>query len=349
MGSASLGGPDRLIANVSRCAALQDTDIRVLIADDGRTRWEQLEALFRDSPTTLIPFRMRRRIDLSASERLCREIARLGVDVLHTHDYKSDVVALGARRRCRIPWVATVHGIYPVSTALSAYRVLDRLVLRRADRVIAVSAELARYYRRCGNVTVVSNAVPSPETTSRGLVRCPRKLVFVGRLTPQKGLDVLIKALARARREVPDLRVVMVGDGPEMESLRRLAWRLGQAEAVSFVGWRDDVEAFLSRAELFVLPSRWEGHPLALMEAMAVGLPAVASDVGDIAHCIDRPEVGRLVPAGDVGALTQALVEASTATFDGEKSWRHVRSSHAPETLAGALVQIYRTVLAERR
>lgn len=132
-------------------------------------------------------------------------------------------------------------------------------------------------------------------------------IVSVARLSPEKGLDLLLAAAARLKADIPGLLVVLMGEGPELAPLQALAARLGVGEHIRFMGFRDDVWSWLRRADLFVSPSAFEGHPNAVLEAAAAGLPLVLSDI-----FMHRDAVGdagaRFVPVGDEAALAAAIL-----------------------------------------
>ncbi|MBX3622295.1 MAG: glycosyltransferase family 4 protein [Rhizobacter sp.] len=138
----------------------------------------------------------------------------------------------------------------------------------------------------------------------------PQPVVLaVGRHVAQKGFDLLLQAWARVAEAVPEARLRIVGDGPLRAEHERLAASLGVAASVDWLGPTPQIEALYREAAVFVLPSRYEGMPLALLEAQALGVPAVAFDCPTGPAEILAPDTGRLVPAGDVAALAAALVE----------------------------------------
>lgn len=134
-------------------------------------------------------------------------------------------------------------------------------------------------------------------------------VLAVGRHVAQKGFDLLLQAWVTVSRALPEARLWVVGDGPLRGEHERLAATLGVAASVSWRGPTPQIEALYREAAVFVLPSRYEGMPLALLEAQALGVPAVAFDCPTGPAEILTPETGRLVPAGDVAALAAALVE----------------------------------------
>ena len=129
----------------------------------------------------------------------------------------------------------------------------------------------------------------------------------VGALIERKRTADLIRALARLRANHPDVRAAVLGEGPLEAELRRLTAELGVADCVDFLGFREDVESVHARSGIFVLPAAFEGLPVAMLEAMASGLPPVMTDVGEIGGFIREGETGFLVPAGDVERLAEKL------------------------------------------
>lgn len=184
-----------------------------------------------------------------------------------------------------------------------------RALLRRVDRVACLSegwqARIAAIEPRA-RFTVLPNPVHCPAAPGEPVAG---ELLFLGRLWPEKGLPVLLQAAQRLRQEGLDFRLVCAGDG-DMAAVQAALQRLGLADRVSLPGYVGGArkEALLARAAVFVLPSQFEGVPIGVLEAMAWGVPVVATPVGGIPETLG-PEGGRLVPVGDAEALTRALSE----------------------------------------
>ena len=173
--------------------------------------------------------------------------------------------------------------------------------------------------------------------TARGVARAV--LLFVGRLSAEKRVDVILKLLPRWRRRFPDLVLALAGDGPTGAALRGVAARL---EGVRFLGEIEpaDLPALYGLADLLLLPSRYEGVPKVLLEAARCGLPAVATAVGAVPEVIDDGRTGRLVPPGDDEAFA-AAVEAAVA----DAAWRRA-AGEAARARAAALFDVERGVEA---
>lgn len=185
---------------------------------------------------------------------------------------------------------------------------------------------------------------PMPEVQKRFDV------ITVTRLTPLKRVDVTIQAVARVAERRSDVTALIVGDGPEREHLERLSVSLGLAGRLHFVGRRDDVPMVLNESRVFVLSSDSEGFSIAMAEAMACGLPAVVSDVGELGELVRNGHTGRLVPRGDVSAFAKAIEEllsdsaglARTSTSAAEAA----RELCAMDAVSGRWTRVLRELTA---
>jgi glycosyltransferase involved in cell wall biosynthesis len=247
-----------------------------------------------------------------------------GGHVAHAHGMRAGALTVLARslvpgpRRPGI--VVTVHNAPPDGGASAlVYLVLERLVARGADLVLCVSPDLERRMRAAGArrveraVIAAPDAAPGPAAVRAGpapvapapVAPAPGPVVLAaGRLARQKGFGVLLEAAAGWRDLDPAPLVVIAGEGPLAGELRARAAGLG-LDAL-FLGRRGDVPALLAAAAVFVLPSKWEGQPLVLQEALRAGVPVVATRVGGV-PCLTGGDAALLVPGGDAPALAAAV------------------------------------------
>ena len=246
---------------------------------------------------------------------------RLAPDLVHTHGYRPDVVDAAPARSEGIPTVTTVHGFTAGDWKNRLYERLQRRTYRRLfDAVVVVSRALVGRLVLDGvpasRVHVVNNAWQETappldrETARQSLGVDPEgfRIGWVGRLSQEKGPDVLIDALGLLQDLPPRLGVSIVGDGPvaEQQSLLARAKRLGVAERITWHGLVRDAARAFSAFDLFVLSSRTEGTPLVLFEAMAAGVPIVATRVGGVPDVLSVAEAA-LVPSPDPVALAAAI------------------------------------------
>ena len=252
--------------------------------------------------------------DALALAELVRLLRRERPDVLHASSSKAGVLGRVAAWATGVPIrIFTVHGwaFAARSGASSAvYRWADRLVSPLTTATICVSeleraSGLAARTCRADRTVVIPNAVDVRGTPRARLDASRPRLIAVGRLRPPKDFGTLLRALASLPADGFDAAIV--GDGPERPALERELGELGLRERVSLEGERRDVPSLLAGSDVFVLSSRSEGLPVSVLEAMAAGLPVVASAVGGVAELVLDGETGLLVPPADQAALAAAL------------------------------------------
>ena len=197
----------------------------------------------------------------------------------------------------------------------------------------------------------VSAEIWGQRLSSRHIIPLAGVLACVGRLVPIKRVDLLLRALARARAAGAALRLVVLGDGELRPDLERLARELGVAGAVAFLGYREDVLPHLAAADLAVLTSANEGTPVALIEAAAAARPLVGTRVGGVADVV-APGAGRLVESGDEEGLAVALAELAgdpgLRRAMGLRAREHVRDRYGAARLLADVDALYSELLAER-
>lgn len=232
-------------------------------------------------------------------------------DVVHTHNTYPHIWASIAARLARVPVVVnTRHGQRAGHGWKS--RTQFRWASHLVDRIIAVSDDAAQLCVRADGVAPrkvvrIWNGIDVDDFRFTGPAAAPVAM-SVARLSAEKDFPTLLRAMALAVQDVPELVLKLVGDGPERNRLEQLTRELNLTRHVEFLGERTDVPALLAEAGFFVTASLTEGISLTLLEAMAVGLPVVATAVGGNSEIVDAPRTGRLVPAGDAAALAAAMV-----------------------------------------
>ncbi len=232
-------------------------------------------------------------------------------DVVHTHNTYPHLYASLAARLARVPVVVnTRHGQRAGHGWKS--RTQFRWASHLVDRIIAVSDDAARLCVEADGVaprkvTRIWNGIDLGDFSFTGPVASPIA-ISVARLSAEKDFPTLLRAVALALPEVPDLQLKLVGDGPERANLERLTRELGITSGVEFLGERTDVPRLLAQAGFFVSSSLTEGISLTLLEAMAVGLPVVATAVGGNSEIVAEGVTGQLVPPADPAALARAIV-----------------------------------------
>jgi glycosyltransferase involved in cell wall biosynthesis len=212
-----------------------------------------------------------------------------------------------------MPVIGMSHESYAATRASSRYRRVKRYY-RNVDRLMLLTrtdADLWAFAEGFTNVDAIPNPMPlTPETPSP---RTEKVVVSVGRLSYEKGFDLLLEAWAEVAPTFPDWRLRIVGAGPEDAALRKQAAALGLTDSIDFAGQSSDVESDLRSASVYALPSRAEGFPMTLLEAMAMGLPCAAFDCAPgVREIITDGDDGLVVAPGNTGQLADALTHLLT-------------------------------------
>ena len=305
--------------------------------------------------------------------RLIRLVTRLrpllvdcGVRVVHTHLYHGNYYGRLAALAAGVPvTVASVHNVY--DRVKPHRRLINRWLGRRTDAIVAGSETVRKDILQWDGVPPEKVRIlpygidldPYREPMNREAARRALDLPSgspvigtVGRLEIQKAHDILLHAFAALRRAKADAILLVVGDGRERASLQALAQSLDIGDRVRFLGTRRDLPLLYAAMDVFALPSRWEGTPLALIGAMAASVPVVATPVGGVPTVVEDHATGRLVPAGDAEALAAALGGAlrdrDTSRALAEKGRAHVLQHCTVEAMVRGLEALY-SELAERK
>jgi len=259
------------------------------------------------------------RVDWNVVKQIRKLMVKHSVDILNPHGYKADLYAYAAHRPRHAALVATYHNWPSNILRMRAYAALDKLMLRRFDKVIAVSDFASDILRRWGlrpnQVSTIFNGVELdafndvPPTLRSEIAPNRCSLVgFVGRLVPDKGGAVLLRAAQQVLAARSDAIFVFVGEGPARPQWEGLAAQLGIRRHVVFVGVRDDMPGVYASLDMVVLPSFIESMPMCLLEAMAAGKPVIATRVGAVPRMIVSDQTGVLLEPGDVNGLAQAIL-----------------------------------------
>lgn len=303
--------------------------------------------------------------------RIARLLRRHEAAVVHTHRYRETTLgalACGLLRR-RPRRVVTVHGLPEPYRGwrrlkMGLYRGLEAAALRAGrPTLIAVSRAmqfaLQGRYPGCDTVYLPNGIDPARLKPARdpSLVRWDLKLsrrapvvAMVGRLAPVKGADLFLWAAHRMLRVRPELRFLVVGDGPERAALEALARELGLDAGVRFLGHRDDLPDLLQIVDVVMIPSRHEGMPISLLEALALGKPVVAAAVGGIPEVMRDQEHGVLVapenPLQLADACLALLAQPARARELGAHGRRRVLREFSATRLAEDVAALYHRLAA---
>ncbi|MGE5590083.1 MAG: glycosyltransferase family 4 protein [Bacillota bacterium] len=289
-------------------------------------------------------------------------------DLVHAHSSKAGALTRLAAASRGIPVIFTAHGLVYNNVAMAAwkrqvYASAERFLGRYTSHLVTVSqadANAARRHRLVSDdrLTVVPNGVPVPLQEDLPALRVegrqrlglnPQAVVVgvIARLHPDKDLATWLRAAALARQQMPVLRFVVIGDGPEGAALRHLAHDLGLGEAIVWAGEQPDAARLLPALDAFALSSVKEGLPLTLLEAMAAGVPVAATAVGGVPEAVEDGRTGLLVPPRDPEALAEAMLRlaASEPAGAGPRARMRALGMFSVDAMVDSTVSIYAQVL----
>jgi glycosyltransferase involved in cell wall biosynthesis len=281
--------------------------------------------------------------DLAGAARFWSALRARKFDLVHQH-FGGRSVRWMARRTTGAPLIMHLHGRVMETEPNN----MVRMVLADADAVIANSAATAACVEGIRPEVIYPGAPlfsPPADVTRRE----PVVIGSAARLVPLKGISFLIDAVARLATELPGLQLEIAGTGEEEDSLRKQAAQLGIGDRVRFLGWREDLGRVMSAWQLYCQPSIEEGLGITVLEAMATGLPVIASDVGGIPEVVQHGVTGYLVSVGSVEALSEhlrLLVQNRELRQElGSAGYRRVREQFSEELMVSRVVEVYDQVL----
>lgn len=297
--------------------------------------------------------------------QLRQAIAACRPDIVQTHNTKSHFLFRLAGLPRHYRWIAFLHGYTTPNLKMRLYNQLDRLSLPRADRVVTVCEAFARQVERYGvprqririqhNTVSPFEAAPAEEIiglrdglaipASAAVILCP------GRMSREKGQADLIAALARLGRPADAVRLVLAGDGPERRRLEQLCGRLPLAETVIFAGHVPDLRAWYSIADIVALPSHSEGSPNVLLEALAAGVPVVATAVGGVPEIVGHEDSALLVARRDIDGMARALgrlLDDRDLAARLAARGKEIVTGYRPEVYCRRLLELYEETVGRK-
>lgn len=305
--------------------------------------------------------RLANRFDPRAASSTAKLACALDASVLHGHGYKSDLLAVLARRRAEAAVISTPHGFEKaLSPKMRLYLAAGRWALQHADLVAPLSTELKDMLLEMGvsstRIRLIENGVDLTEIEAE-LARPKEErefpwrdadeqaLVYVGRLGPLKNLDAMIRAFALLCERRVGVRLVLVGEGPEKSALMEQAESSAARGRVWFAGYREDRLSLLRHCAIFSMSSRTEGIPRSMMEAMALGLPAVAFSIPGVDKLLRNGQTGLSVPLDDCEGMARAwehlLDQEELRLRMGASARAHIVENFSAQRMAREYEELY--------
>jgi glycosyltransferase involved in cell wall biosynthesis len=319
----------------------------------------------RERKIETVVFDCRARLDPRTIFQIAAFLKEREIDLIHSHGYKSNIYAVLSNCLNKRKLVSTCHSWVSSGRKMKFYTGLDKMFLKRFDRIIPVSEPVRTALVNAGirkeKIIKIGNGInlrPSeiernrPESIRRSLVSDPEGVVIgtVCRLHSAKGITYLLKAARTLLDKGKNCYFIIVGDGPEKGELEREAKELQLEKRVIFTGVRSDIGAVNAAIDIFVLPSLQEGQPIALLEAMVAGKPVIATRVGDVAQMLREGDAGYLVPPADSKSISDAIIHILDYPEEAEKlaarGRKEVLDHHSSAHMAEEYLGVYRQLVS---
>jgi len=353
-GSADVGGGERYLELLARYLDRDRFELAVIVPEPG-----PLAGRLEDLGVPVAAVDLRRLVSVTAVARLASQIRAFAPHVVQSHGARSNfytrLAATMAGVRIRLSTVHNALGDYPVSVARRAvYRLADRLTLPLTSAVVCVAQALGRDYSR--RALVIPNgielehfdpvAVSAADVRQRWGLGAGPVVGFVGRLTPQKDPLTFLRAVAGLRLHLPDVKALVVGDGPLRGAVESEIARLELRSSCRLTGMQADVAPSLGAMDVFVLSSVSEGFPFVVLEAMAMERPVVATDVNGVAEIVEPGISGVLVAPRDSEAIARAALALLRAPAGARRMGRAARARVAERFTVAGMVDRLQTLYA---
>jgi glycosyltransferase involved in cell wall biosynthesis len=372
--SNGLFGAEKVLLDIARFNNQNGTDVIVgAIKNSHNPHTEVVSEAERLGLETAI-FESNGRMDPETMLQIKKYIRENRIDIVHTHNYKSDMLGFLATRFTDAKWIATNHVWHGTDKKLRFYEKLDSFILRFVDKVIAVSDEikddLVKKGIREDKIERIYNGIDTSAVSGLRLAVCGKNsngngqqlrkklgiakndivVTTVGRLSPEKGYAVFLKAAEKIIKKRNSTKFLIVGDGPLFKSHKSQVTSHKLQDYVKFLGIRNDIAEILSVTDIYVNASYIEGMPITILEAMRAGLPVVATRAGATPQVISHGRSGVLVDSGDPQRLAdeiESLISDRSKRLKlGKHAYEDVRSKFSLERMGCDYAEVYQEVLA---
>ena len=347
------GGPEQGIANQTISNDKFDWYVFLFSSQNSNTDTAQcfqgLGAVVEQFSPNLV------RLPITLSE-IYRRIQAANILLLITHDYKTDFYGYLLNRRFGVHWIPHFHGFTSDSFRVRFYNFMHIRILRCASRVLAVSNASKNLLVKLGvdesKIQVVHNVVAEDRILSDRAVSKHKfqnfatfRFIAAGRMSEEKGFDLLIKAFDRCKTKLDNVILDIYGDGPLLETLKKAARKLPGAHSIVFYGYIDDILPAMRKAHCLVVSSHSEGMPNVILEAWAQGTAVISTSVGGIPEMVNDGDNGLLIQPNSIGSLAAAMCRlAMSPDFSADlarNGFETVRQRFSSRSQISQLNQIY--------
>ena len=359
--SGGLFGAERVILNIT--SQNRDTDFWVgALNNQHNPHLEIIQEAQKLGLKTAI-FDSRIQADFKTVYSIKKFLKDNNIHILHTHNYKSDIMGFLATRFTRVKWVATNHVWHSTDKKLRFYEAIDAFVLKFAATVFTVSREIKDDLLRKGfqenKIHVIHNGIAVSQfgdASARKNLRYSWNvseqdalLAIVGRLAPEKGHEILFKTLKKVIQEHPSVKCLVVGDGPLKSKLEAMVLDFGLSGHIIFTGIRKDMPGVYCACDMMVNTSLIEGLPMTILEAMASRLPIIATKVGAVPQVIKNEKNGILLEPGNPDALFRAIIslanDSSKRQALAQVAYKDVREHFSDRRMSEEYKNFYQKLL----
>ncbi len=362
MASGILGGPGKGLEQFLRYGGLENCQPFIIDYVTGQEQGEtEFVRIMKNTGAPIEPVYQKRLLDWSLIKQGMQLIQKHNIQILQSHGYKSHLLCYLLHRKTKLPWISVVEGWTRENIKIHCYTALEHILIHGSTEIVAVSESLRsrllpRARKRC---KVIPNAISTDELKVTILRQDMRQklniaqdaLVFgtLGRLSPEKNLQLFLRAFVEVKKHHPTAHALIAGDGQERHNLENLARELCIDNACSFVGHISDTANYYNIIDIQVMPSLTEGMPYAALEGMCMQLPLVASRAGGIPEVVEDNITGLLFPSEDLAAFTKALLslagDPETRQRMGQAGKERINMLFSPQARAQQFIALYNTLL----
>lgn len=367
--SGGLYGAERVVLDLMHSQMKEGLSPMLLSIGNPTAGIKAIETVANTEGLVSTPLRFRNGLNLKGSMLVLQYARSLGVHIIHSHGYKTNILLGVIPKKIRkIPVVATVHGWTSSHffSRMRFYEYLNSFCLKNLEIVVAVSSSMledSRLKMFCITTSVINNGIPSLNYSGGILLKRYRslaegfmdsfKILGIGRLSTEKGFDILILALSRLLANGVNAQLLIVGEGHARRSLEQLAYRLGISNRVHLPGYCHQAYELIPDFDVFVISSYTEGLPITLLEAMQAGVPSVATSVGEIPAVLENGNCGWIVPAGDANSLANTIKIIHDGREEAQRkvllAKQRVLETYGVEKMARSYSEIYQSLIHDTR
>ena len=277
------------------------------------------------------------------------------INLIISHDYKATFYSFMANRSFNLPHIGYYHGRTDENFKVKLYNFIDGKILARLPKILTVSNATSDYLNKIGiskdKIEVVYNAIeidddhiPRQKPASSAPI-----IGVIGRLSHEKGVHIFLKSIDSIIHNCPNVQVLIFGDGPDRDKLKRLTQSLGLTKYIIFKGFEKDLDKIYSQLDIIVIPSLSEGHPLIILEAWKYAIGIVATKAGGIPEIITSGKTGLLAEVNDPDSLGQKILEAVSdlpaMKIYGQNGLSLLKEQYSFASQAKKLSQIYKKMI----